>query len=247
MNEIHPDIVTMENVPRLAEQTVFEDFVYFLKESGFFVYFSIVNCADYGVPQQRNRLVLLASRFGEIDLIPPTTPEGQRITVRNAIGDMPPLGAGDICSNDPLHQTAAMSPLNLKRIRVSTPGGSWKEWEQNLVAACHQKQSGKTYPSVYGRMQWDESSPTITTQYYGFGNGRFGHPVQDRALSLREGAILQSFPKDYVFVSPQDKIRKKTVGRMIGNAVPVKLGEAIGISVKNHLVRMEDRQNDTLQ
>src|ERR1017187_138432 len=107
-----------------------------------------------------------------------------------------------------------------------------------LVADCHKEKSGKTYPSVYGRMEWDKPSPTITTQFYGFGNGRFGHPEQDRAISLREGAILQSFPENYKFVKPKGEYAFKTIGRMIGNAVPVRLGEVVGKSIRHHLHKM---------
>ena len=103
------------------------------------------------------------------------------------------------------------------------PGGSWDDWEEELRAECHKEKSGKGYKSVYGRMRFEEPAPTITTQFYGFGNGRFGHPEQDRAISLREGAILQSFPREYDFTDPCEKVQFKVVGRMIGNAVPILL------------------------
>jgi DNA (cytosine-5)-methyltransferase 1 len=103
------------------------------------------------------------------------------------------------------------------------------------VAKCHRVETGKGYASVYGRMEWDAPSPTITTQFYGFGNGRFGHPDQDRALSLREGALLQGFPKGYAFVEPGKPIHFVKVGRLIGNAVPVKLAAAIADAVRIHL------------
>lgn len=238
-----PHLVTMENVPPLAREDVFVDFVGVLEDEGFDVFHAVVNCADYGVPQQRQRLVVLASTLGPISLISPTTPEGHRITVRKAIGDMPPLVAGEVCREDPLHRACELSPLNLKRVRASKPGGTWRDWDEDLRAACHRKKSGKTYPSVYGRMTWDDPSPTMTTQYYGFGNGRFGHPDQDRAISLREGAILQSFPKSYEFVPKDDPIYRKTVGRLIGNAVPVNLGAAIGKSIVLHVEEWLDSQD----
>lgn len=146
-----------------------------------------------------------------------------------------PLAAGDVSLDDPLHRTSELSPLNLRRIRHSRPGGTWRDWPRELVAQCHKIKNGKTYPSVYGRMEWDQPSPTITTQFFGFGNGRFGHPEQDRAISLREGAILQSFPKDYRFVEPGGDYRFKTIGRLIGNAVPVRLGQVVGETVRRHL------------
>ncbi len=243
VRETCPELVTMENVPGLVEQNVFRDFVDDLKNRGYEVDYRVVNCADYGLPQQRSRLVLLASRLGEIELIPPTHSESERRTVHHAIGDLPPLKAGEVDSRDPLHQSATLSPINLKRILASRPGGSWRDWPRELVADCHKKDSGKTYPSVYGRMSWKEPAPTMTTQFYGFGNGRFGHPEQNRAISLREGAILQSFPDGYKFTPPGEPISKKTIGRLIGNAVPVILGEVIGRSIQDHVNRL-DRRTD---
>lgn len=235
VRESQPHLVTMENVPRLRHQAVFADFVAVLRDEGFAVCHRVVNGADYGVPQRRRRLVLLASRLGAIHLIEPSTPAGRPITVRDVMGHLPPLAAGEACTEDPLHQASALSPLNLRRIRASRPGGSWRDWDASLRAACHRKASGQTYASVYGRMTWDQPSPTITTQYYGFGNGRFGHPEQDRALSLREGAILQGFPEDYRFVPREAPIHAKTIGRLVGNAVPVALGRAIGNSLVRHV------------
>jgi len=242
VRESHPHLVTMENVPMLAHQKVFETFIGALESLGYHVSHQIVNCADYGVPQQRNRLVLLASRLGPISLIAPTTPAKKHKTVRTAISKLPELKAGERNEKDPLHQASALSPLNLKRIRVSKPGGTWRDWPQDLIAECHKKASGKTYPSVYGRMGWDEPAPTMTTQFFGFGNGRFGHPEQDRAISLREGAIIQSFPKSYKFAPKGSPIHRRTVGRLIGNAVPVKLGQAIGKSFITHVEALDEAQ-----
>lgn len=235
VKETRPDLVTMENVPKLTKMDVFERFLDVLDSQGYATWFKVVNCADYGVPQGRQRLVLLASKLGHIELIKPTTPARRQRTVRQALANLPPIEAGEVNLKDPLHQAPDLSALNLRRIKASKPGGTWRDWPKALVAQCHTKSSGKTFPGVYGRMAWDEPSPTITTQYYGFGNGRFGHPEQDRALSLREGAILQSFPKSYRFVPKGHPIHKKTLGRLIGNAVPVKLGEAIGKSLINHV------------
>ncbi|MGD7069396.1 DNA cytosine methyltransferase [Acetobacter sp. AAB5] len=235
IDTIKPHFVTMENVPRLAKQDVFKEFVSNLESKNFFVSFSIVNCADYGIPQKRNRLVLLASKLGPISLMKPTTPMPFSLTVRDAIKNCPLLHAGEVHSHDPLHQAPSLSKVNMLRIQASKPGGSWRSWDKALVTDCHKKTTGQTYPSVYGRMVWDAPSPTITTQYYGFGNGRFGHPEQDRAISLREGAILQSFPPKYSFVPPNSKVSKKTVGRLIGNAVPVNLGKIIGETFIEHL------------
>lgn len=239
VKETEPDLVTMENVPLLEKQEVFSKFVADLKSSGFHVFHKVVDCADYGVPQHRQRLVLLASKLGPIELIPPTIKKGHYKTVRDAISGLPRIKAGGSCRADRLHQSSELSPLNFKRIRASKAGGTWRDWNKKLVADCHKKGTGKTYPSVYGRMGWDEPSPTMTTQFFGFGNGRFGHPRQNRAISLREGAILQSFPRRYKFVAKGKPVYIKTIGRLIGNAVPVKLGNAIGKSIMRHVREME--------
>lgn len=239
VREVKPDIVSMENVPDLQRHSIFTRFLGTLKEEGF--HFTedrdkqIVYCPDYGIPQHRRRLVVVASRLGPIELIPPTHAENARLTVRNALGDLPKLKAGEISESDPLHRCSKLSPLNLRRIRHSKPGGTWRDWPIELVAACHREKSGQSYPSVYGRMVWEQPSPTMTTQFYGFGNGRFGHPEQNRGISLREGAILQSFPRNYQFVSEGGEYCFKTIGRLIGNAVPVRLGEVVGLTIQQHL------------
>lgn len=235
VHEVKPDLVTMENVPRLIAQNVFKKFVADLERGGYSVSYQILDCAKYGVPQHRNRLVLLASKFGPISIISPKDFGNKPKTVREAIGDLPPIGAGTHDTRDTLHLCSALSELNLRRIRASKPGGTWRDWPLELVANCHRRTSGKTYPGVYGRIVWDEPSPTITTQFFGFGNGRFGHPKQDRALSLREGAILQSFPPDYKFFPAGEPICMKSTGKLIGNAVPVMLGEVIGASLFRHV------------
>ncbi len=238
ISEARPSVVSMENVPRLMrfrKGKVFDDFVDTLEREGYHVRHEIAFAPDYGVPQQRSRLVLLASLRGRLELGPPTHSPARYETVADAIGDLPGLGAGGCDARDPLHRCSRLSPLNLNRIRASMAGGSWRDWDDGLVAGCHKQESGRGYGSVYGRMSWDDPAPTITTQFYGFGNGRFGHPEQDRALSLREGAILQSFPPDYEFVEPGAPVQFKTLGRMIGNAVPVLLARAIARSIRSHL------------
>lgn len=233
IGEVSPEIVTMENVPTVTKHSVFEDFVLTLKQSGYQVWFDVINCADYGLPQRRRRTVLLASKFGRIEL--PRPVETQRRTVADAIKSLPIIRHGSRNVDDPLHTSSRLSDLNYLRIQSSKPGGTWRDWPSYLVAKCHTKKSGKTYSGVYGRMRYEEPAPTLTTQFYGFGNGRFGHPTQARALSLREGALLQGFPKDYKF-SPQDEpIQFKALGRLIGNAVPVDLGRVIGQAIKAHV------------
>lgn len=232
VKELQPEFVTMENVAQLPKHTVFEEFLECFK--GYHVWHDVVNCPEYGIPQRRKRLVLLASRLGPISLIPPTH-KGRLVTVEKAIARLPPLKAGEADPRDPLHTASRLSPLNLRRIKQSIPGGTWRDWAPELIAECHRRESGSTYPGVYGRMEWDKPSPTMTTLCYGYGNGRFGHPEQDRAISLREAAIFQTFPRNYKFTAPGQPIEFRTIGRMIGNAVPVRLGEVIAKSIEIHI------------
>ncbi len=229
---LKPHVVSMENVPELQRHSIFDEFVNRLKAAGYETSLSVVSCPEYGIPQHRNRLVVFASLLGPISILPPTHSADGYPTVRGVISHLPKLKAGEVSSADALHRSSNLSPLNLRRIRASRPGGTWRDWAQDLVAACHRKKKGKTYPSVYGRMEWDSPSPTITTQFFGFGNGRFGHPEQNRAISLREGALLQTFPADYEFVEPGATYYMKAIGRLIGNAVPVELGVIVGETIK---------------
>lgn len=237
IEKTQPDVISMENVPNLQYQDIFQDFLSRLKDAGYFVDDEpkIVYCPDYGIPQNRRRLVLLASKHGEIKLIEPTHTKGNYVSVKDAIGDQKPLKAGGKSPEDPIHKVAGFTKINLERIQHSKPKGSWRDWPERLVLECHKKKSGHSYGSVYGRMSWDEPSPTITTQFYNYGTGRFGHPEQDRAISLREGAILQSFPTDYKLVQDGENYSFQSIARHIGNAVPPKLGEVIGLSILKHL------------
>ena len=231
--ETNPDVITMENVPTVAKHEVFHDFVATLKDLGYNVWFDVVDSSKFGVPQRRNRMVLLASKLGEIQLLPSDLQKPK--TVRQAIGHLRALSAGESAPRDKLHTTSTLNEKNLQRIKASKPGGTWRDWPAHLVADCHKAKTGKTYPGVYGRMEWDKPAPTMTTQCYGFGNGRFGHPEQHRAISLREAAILQSFPRTYHFIPPKGEVNFTVLGRLIGNAVPVNLGRAIARSIKAHI------------
>lgn len=236
--ESKPDIISMENVSQLInfkKAPVFNDFIETLKNEGYFIHFEIVNCTEYGIPQNRKRLVLLASKLGEINLIPKTHDKDSYVTVRDAIGELPPIQDGEFHQSDKLHFARKLSPKNKLRIQNTPYGGSWKDWSEELILECHKKESGKSYSSVYGRMKWEEPSPTMTTHCVGYGNGRFGHPEQDRGISLREASILQSFPKEYHFFKKGEEFSSVMIARQIGNAVPVRLGEVIAKSIKKHL------------
>jgi DNA (cytosine-5)-methyltransferase 1 len=224
-----PELVTMENVPGLARQSPFFDFQETLRDNGYQFVHAILNAADFGVPQTRKRLVLLASRIGPVALPKPThVGTGQWLTVRQSVGDLPKIKDGQTFRGDALHRAAELSPLNKLRVRHSKPGGTWRDWPYELVAECHRKPTGSHSAGVYGRMEWDKPAPTMTTLCNGYGNGRFGHPEQHRAISLREAAIFQSFPTDYRFQPEGHQVQAKTVARLIGNAVPPMLGLAVG-------------------
>ena len=233
ISEVRPHIVSMENVPELKHEKVFQDFVDNLVALGYNVEYNVINAANYGVPQNRRRLILLASRIKKIHLIRPNFSKPK--SVKDAIGRLPNMEAGKNNKKDRLHTSPHLSQLNLQRIRHSSQGGTWREWPEELRLTCHKKNTGRTYSSVYGRMMWDQPAPTITTQFTCYGTGRFGHPEQDRAITLREGALLQSFPLNYVFIKKEEKINFKKISRYIGNAVPPRLGEIIGLSIQEHL------------
>lgn len=241
IEETEPEIVSMENVPLLVKFNggkVFNDFINRLENKGYFVSWQIVNAQDYGVPQRRRRLILFGSKHGKIKLVDKTIKDKNFVTVKKAIGHLPFVEDGVAHPNDPLHRSRKLSDLNKKRIQATTEGGFWRDWDKSLWLECHKKESGKTFRSVYGRMKWNEVAPTMTTYCIGLGNGRFGHPEQDRAITLREAAILQSFPEDYEFIDPNVVFSSPNIARQIGNAVPVGLGIAIAKSIKNHIVEL---------
>ena len=232
VKQTSPDLVTMENVPQLPKHDIFDEFLSAF--DGYETWFDVVQCEDYGIPQRRRRLVFMASKLGPISLIPPTH-KSRPLSVADTIGYLPAIKAGESDVGDKLHAAASLTEINLRRIRQSKPGGTWSDWDADLVAECHQRSSGKSFGSVYGRMRWEEPAPTMTTLCYGYGNGRFGHPEQDRAISLREAALFQTFPKKYKFAPQNDVVNFRVIGRLIGNAVPVRVGEVIAESSRAHV------------
>ncbi|MFA5051353.1 MAG: DNA (cytosine-5-)-methyltransferase [Patescibacteria group bacterium] len=234
---IKPDIVSMENVRGVVKTDVFENFISNLKEMNYEVDYKVVYAPNYGVPQNRSRLILLASKLGKITVPEKTHNKDNYITVKDVIKGLPKIRAGQKDKKDSMHQAKNLTQINMLRIRQSKPKGTWKDWDKKLLPKCYKKDSGQTYTSVYGRMGWNNVSPTITTQFTSYGSGRFGHPEQDRAISLREGALLQTFPLSYNFGDlPSSKI-----GRHIGNAVPPQLGFIIGKTIKNHFSKYYEK------
>ena len=225
VEETQPDIVSMENVPGLAKHQAFAEFLEMLKRLGYEPDYDVVSCFDYGIPQKRKRLVLLASRIGSINI-----PQGNAdpCTVSDFIAGLPQIKDGEAHPDDPAQAAMPLSNINRRRIEQSKPGGSWSDWDDDLVSACHRR---SYYPAPYGRMRWDDAAPTITTQFCYYSTRRFGHPKQHRAISVREGALLQTFPKAYMLTNGNVPIRVRDVARQVGNAVPVKLAEAIGLAI----------------
>jgi DNA (cytosine-5)-methyltransferase 1 len=224
-----PGYIFLENVPGIDTRlgSPLSRFKDFLKSKNYCFDDEVINAAEYSVPQNRKRYVLIASRVVKNICIPKRKKKNFK-TVRDTIGNFPKVSAGFRDQNDLMHWTANLETINLKRIRsTSHDGGNRLEWKNNeeLQLKCY---NGKdhTFPDVYGRIFWDQPSPTITTKFHSLSNGRFGHPEQDRALSLREGAILQTFPNSYKFYTDNFGI----AARMIGNAVPPKLSKSIGLA-----------------
>ncbi len=234
-----PDLVTMENVPELADrgEEVFVRFVGVLERLHYCIDWRVVNCSEYGVPQSRRRLVLLGSRLGSIKIPESPYPDPRQWkTVRQTVGDLRALKIGESDPDDPLHGAPLLSALNLRRLQA-TPldGGTRKDWPDDLVLDCHRKKSGERYFSIYGRMWWDKPAPTMTTLCTGIGNGRFGHPQQDRSITLREAALFQSFPRRYMFWPRDQKLNRSAVSKLVGNAVPPTLAKALGEAIIQHI------------
>ncbi len=237
-----PDIVFVENVPglqKLSRRTQpFGGFIRSLEISGYHVAYEPVSLMKYGVPQSRRRLVLLASRHGPMQLPPKTNGPGtqnrQYETVRNWIADLPPIAAGEQDASEPNHRASSLSELNLERIRSTPEGGGPGDWPERLQLECHKSTPG--YTDVYGRMSWDRPASGLTTRCTSYSNGRFGHPDQDRAISVREAACLQTFPRDFVFDGSLP-----SMARQIGNAVPVRLASVVGQYVISHLENTRSR------
>ena len=225
-----PDLIFLENVPGIqnVDATIgpFANFVSFLKYLGYSVTFDVIESKNYGVPQQRRRLILVASRLGPISLPlethGPGTANPAYSTVWEWISHFPPIAAGETHPDVPNHRAAQLSETNLIRIRATPLGGGRLDWPEELMLECHLGEyHGHT--DVYGRMHKDKPATGLTTRCISLSNGRFGHPEQDRAVSVREAASIQTFPDDFVFLGSLN-----SMARQIGNAVPVTLAQVFG-------------------
>ncbi|MXW57431.1 MAG: DNA cytosine methyltransferase [Acidimicrobiia bacterium] len=232
VGEFLPELVFIENVPGMQRSSdVLAEFVKEIQPFGYDCSGSIICSADYGVPQARKRFVLVASRLGKIELPRPIRGDGaplRHLTVRDAIHDLPPVEAGCEHPELPDHRTMRLSLRNLQRIRATPEGGDRRDWPERLWPDCHRGQ-GINHTDAYGRLSWDRPAPTLTTRCISYSNGRYGHPEQDRALTVREAARLQTFPDHFEFAGGLTSQAKQ-----IGNAVPVELARNVGRSLVDH-------------
>lgn len=231
IDELYPKFFVMENVSGIAGKrgkTILQQLIENVERIGYHVQIKLLDAQDFGVPQRRKRYIVVGERkdIGQHYSYPSST--GLRRTVRDTIGHLPePPEDGTDHPDLSLHRRDRLSPRNLQRIRAITEGQGRDNLPEDLLADCHRVDSSVIgFRSVYGRMAWDDVAPTITARFDSFTRGKFGHPTQDRSISLREGALLQTFPIDFMFVGS-----KVDVARQIGNAVPPVMAECIGKSI----------------
>jgi DNA (cytosine-5)-methyltransferase 1 len=233
-----PEYVFIENVPGMQSiddtRGPFAKFLKLLSKLGYWHCHRVVYACHYGVPQRRKRLVLIASRLGPISFPKPThgpnTKRKKLPTVWEAIRHLPRIKAGQSHSKVLNHRAAELSELNLKRIMATKSGGTRVDWPASLMLDCHADHIGHT--DVYGRMAKDQPSAALTTRCVSLSNGRFGHPTQHRAVSVREAACLQTFPMDFEFFG-----NLASMSRQVGNAVPVQMAKVFGEAIKRHYRR----------
>jgi len=222
VNGMLPKTVLLENVPALVRSSFFKSLTHTLQGLGYAVSWGVLNGADFGLPQRRRRLILIASRVGAINL--PKGTDGFS-NVRDAIGKLP----NPVDSSDPIH---ALFMRNSERIRkriakIHKNGGSRRDVGHNKQLKCHQKCDG--FRDVYGRMRWDKVAPTITSGCFNPSKGRFLHPSQDRPISIREASLLQSFPGDYKFPA---RFGITTLAKLIGDALPPLFARRQALQIK---------------
>jgi DNA (cytosine-5)-methyltransferase 1 len=210
VKELLPKAIMLENVPHLARDYRMGTFTAALRRLGFNYRIGVFDCADFGVPQRRKRMVLIASRLCEINF---AQPESKRQSVRDTIFHLPASGK----SGDPLHDIGEKRSPSIARLirRIPKDGGSRTDLAARFQLECHLRCDG--FKDIYGRMAWDKVAPTITTGCFNPSKGRFLHPAEDRAITLREAALLQTFPRDYFFSLDRGKC---SAAMLIGNALP---------------------------
>lgn len=240
-----PDFLFFENVPGLTKidgGRVFKEFCKVLDKLDYNYNWDIVDAKDHGVPQGRKRFVMIGIKreLYKQPLYLPRETHGRGLlpykTVGNTIKHLPRLKAGQQHKVIINHECASLSKLNLKRLAATPKNGGLRDsWPEELVLRCHKGHSG--HNDVYGRMRWNAPSPTLTCKCISISNGRFGHPTQLRGISLREAALIQTFPENYQFFG-----MFQVMARQIGNAVPVELAKVFG----KYLISLIDQKKAPL-
>jgi len=236
--EIRPRCFLMENVPGLLGQRgrhIARKFTQTLTESGYDIRHAIVDAADFGVPQTRKRVLFVGwdrDILPEFSFLSASSPERRPRTVREAIGDLPAPPADFVpMAGDPLHRRIRLSARNLERLRLIPPGGGFENLPIEMRVECHKSGAARIgHRSVYGRLAPDKPAATITARFDSFTRGKFGHPWDERNITLREGARLQGFPDSHEFYGTQEEIAAQ-----IGNAVPPPLAYHFGQALKRFL------------
>lgn len=244
-SKLRPDVVVMENVPELLHAKNWAHFAAFkktLQRAGYSVRARLHNAAEFGVPQERFRALVIASRdSSKIHMPKPTHTAESFRTVRDAIGTLPPLEAGAKSKSDSMHITSKHRPETVNLLQAIPPdGGSRSALPPEMIRDCHKAVDG--FRDVYGRLWWDRPSVSITARCRTPSCGRFTHPEQHRGLSVREAALLQSFPSDWIFEGPFDDKYKQ-----IGNAVPPLFAKAIAETIDNHWASASPPVQDMLR
>ena len=237
--EVYPKLFLIENVPGILGKRgkiVLARAIDLAAGHGYWIHQNSLDAADYDTPQRRRRVFIVGERMDlgskRFQFPPSTTTNGSRLTVRDVIGHLPPPpDDGSEHSEIPDHRRDRLSPTNIRRLESLQPGQGRQHLPDYLLANCHKRDASEIgHRGVYGRMAWDDVSPTITARFDSFTRGKFGHPEQNRTISLREGALLQTFPEDYIF-----RGNKVDIARQIGNAVPPSLAKSLGIQIRHHL------------
>jgi DNA (cytosine-5)-methyltransferase 1 len=226
VRELKPLTIMMENVPGLKEYYLFKYVVKELHKLGYDPKVEIVNVRNYGVPQNRKRLVMMGSLLGDLSI---PNGEGQKLTVKDVIGEIESVET----TQDPVHRILPQHTEKvMERIRLTPKdGGSWKDLPDSYVLECHKAQN-VGFNDVYGRLRWNDYSSTITGGCLNPSKGRFLHPDEDRCITAREAALLQSFPRAYRFPA---NISKTSLALLIGNALPPKFSFIQSAHIKAHI------------
>ena len=223
---LRPRAVMMENVPRLAADKRIHQFSASLRKLGYHTRYIVLNAANFGVPQRRRRLIFMATRHKAVPL--PGGNKAHLVTLRKAIGRLPRPGN----TGDPMHDMRESRTQRVARLirKIPRNGGGRLSLRKNQQLACHRRTNG--FKDVYGRMSWDTVAPTITCGFVNPSKGRFLHPVQNRAITLREGALIQTFPRYYMFALDRGKF---PAAGLIGNALPPKFIKKVAAPLARQL------------